>query len=114
MIFFKVRFFEVGEQASALTDQFVKASFAGEIFRVGFEVVRDILDAFRDERNLHSGGAGVVGAGLEFADDVFSVLHGKYHFFVHLGLLLRDQALFIRRSTEPEYRPSPVFNFYTY
>lgn len=102
MISFKVRFLQISEQAFALTDQFVKASFARKIFRVGFEVVRNILDAFRNERDLDSGRAGIVGAGLEFADDVFSVLHGKYHFFVHLDRLLRDQALFIRKSTEPE------------
>lgn len=67
-----------------MPDQLVQPSFARKIFRVGFEVVGNILNAFRDERNLHGGGAGVVRTRLEFADDVFSVLHGKYHCIVHL------------------------------
>ena len=73
------------KQPFALADQFVQAPFAGEIFRIGFEVIGNIADAFSNQSNLHGGGAGVVGAALKFADDVFSVLYGKYHFILHLG-----------------------------
>ena len=85
LVFGKVGFFQVSQQAFALADQFVQAAFAGEVFRVGFEVIGNVADAFGNQSNLHGGGAGVVGAALKFADNVFSVLYGKYHFILHLG-----------------------------
>ena len=60
------------------------------------------MNSFGDQGNLDGRGTGVVGAGLEFADDVFSVLHGKYHNFFTLRLKPADQASLIPRDTEPE------------
>ena len=109
LIFFKIRAFQIREQAFALADQFVKTGFACKVFRIGFEVIGNILNSFRNQRNLHGGRAGIIGAGLEFTDDVFSVLVRKYHFFVHLGLQPNDQAVFIRNHNRAAAEP---FSYY--
>ena len=64
LVFGKVGFFQISKQPFALADQFVQAPFAGEIFRIGFEVIGNIADAFGNQSNLH--GAYILLNGLEY------------------------------------------------
>jgi hypothetical protein len=54
-------FLEVVEQATPLADQHEKSAARAVVFLVRFEVLRQLANAFAEQRNLHLGTAGVGG-----------------------------------------------------
>src|SRR3954453_22610670 len=70
---------DVIEQRTARCDHFQKPPARMIVLHVGFEVPGEIVDAFRQDRNLDLGGAGVAGlVGLRL-DDVRFAFGGNRH-----------------------------------
>lgn len=69
---------QVPQLATALTNQHQQTTTSVEVVAVLAQVVGQVLDAIREERNLHFGRTGVTREALEFLDDrglLLSCLH---------------------------------------
>src|SRR5215470_10440890 len=89
-----VRLSQVVEKRTARRHELQKAAARMVVLHVGLEMVREAVDAFRQDRNLHLGGAGVAGFGGTRLDDFRFALRGNRH----------RQTLSLR----PELAVSPV------
>ena len=61
--------FQVVQQAPPLTDQLEKAAARVMIFRVGLEMLGEVIDALAEERDLYLGGSGIGCVGFVGSDD---------------------------------------------
>jgi hypothetical protein len=60
---------QVVQEASPLTNQLQKAAARVMIFRVGLEMLGQVIDALAQERDLYLGGSGIGGVGFVRSDD---------------------------------------------
>ena len=69
-------FLEVVEQATPLADQHEKAAARAVVFLVRLEVLRQLANAFTEQRDLDFGTAGIAGMRAVLVDEGFLVLSG--------------------------------------
>src|SRR5215469_7325184 len=85
---------QVIEKRTARRHELQEAAARMVVLHVGLEMVREVVDAFRQDRDLNLGGAGVAGLGSIGLDDFRFALRGNRH----------RQTLSLR----PELAVSPV------
>ena len=74
----EISLLEVVEEAAAASYEFQESAPAVMIFRVGFEMLGQICDAARQQRNLHFGRSGIAVMRLVRADELcFLFLGGR-------------------------------------
>ena len=69
-------FLQVVEQATALADQHEKAAARAVVFLVRLEVLRQLANAFTEQRDLDFRAAGIAGMRAVLVDEGFLVLSG--------------------------------------
>jgi hypothetical protein len=69
-------FLQVVEQATPLADQHEKAAARAVVFLVRLEVLRQLANAFTEQRDLDFGTAGIAGMRAVLVDEGFLVLSG--------------------------------------
>jgi len=71
----EVRALQIFEQAAALADHDQQATARAVIFLVGLEMLRQMVDAVREQRDLDIGGTGVFGVHFE----LFNCFRLRFH-----------------------------------
>src|SRR5690606_34609043 len=89
---------EVAEEATALTDEQQQATTGVVVVLVRLEVLREVLDALRQERDLDLGGTGVARVRGVLVDDRLLDVCVQSHRAAPLPLAARCLSLLLRRS----------------
>jgi hypothetical protein len=78
----EVLLFEVVEEATALADQHEQAAARMMVLRVNLEVLGQVRDSLREQRDLHFGRARVTGFASEFLNDLGLTFCCERHFSI--------------------------------
>lgn len=104
-IAFNVNLLQISEQIPSVTDHLLETTAAMEVLWIGLQMLGQVVDAVRQNRNLHFGRAGIALMSCILLDhtEFFFFLHDAFSPFCKFNVSLSDRRVKTERTAyDPE------------